>query len=246
MRIGRSSNPAVAEARFKDIAQTREHTGEGVMTINGTLNKTLMMFAIILGTGYLGWTYGAGSSTMIWTGVIGGLILAVITIRKPEYSPYTAPAYAGFEGLALGAISAFFNAAYDGIVMQAVGLTLSIFFIMLLLYRSNVIRATPKFRKGIMVATGGVLLFYVLNLVAGFFGGGVSLFSLGWLGILIQLVIVGIAALNLILDFDMIEKGAKAELPKYAEWYSAFGLVVTLVWLYLELLRLLALLSGRD
>ena len=246
MRIGRSSNPAVAEARLRHIAQAEEYSSDKVMTIDGTLNKTLIMFGILLLTGYFGWTYGAGSTGMIWTGVIGGLILAIVTIARPQYSPYTAPAYAAFQGLAVGAISAFYASLYDGIVMQAVGLTLAIFFVMLMLYRSGTIRATPKFRKGMFIALGGVLIFYVLNLIAGFFGGGVSLFNLGWMGILIQLVIVGIASLMLILDFDNIEKGAKAGLPKFAEWYSAFGLVITLVWLYLELLRLLALLSGRE
>lgn len=246
MRFARSSNPAVAEAKLKHIAQSKEYASDEAMTINGTLNKSLIMFGVLLATAYLGWTYGAGSSGMIWTGIIGGLILAIVTIMKPHYSPYTAPAYAAFEGLAVGAISAVYASFYEGIVLQAVGLTLAIFFVMLLLYRSGTIRATPKFRRGMMIALGGVMVFYVLNLIAGFFGGGVSLFNLGWMGILIQLVIVGIASLMLILDFDNIEKGVKAGLPKFGEWYSAFGLMVTLIWLYLEILRLLALLTGRE
>ena len=246
MRLGKSSNPAVADVRLKRIAETETYASDVPMTIEGTLNKTLILFGIILLTGFVGWTYGQASSSLMWLGLGGGLVLAFYTIARPQHSPYTAPAYAAFEGLALGAISAYFEAAYSGIVMQAIGLTLGIFFVMLLAYRSGKIRATPKFRKGILIATGGVFFFYILNFVAGMFGGGVSLFNLGWMGIGIQLVIIGIASLNLILDFDNIERGAKAELPKFAEWYLGFGLVITLVWLYLELLRLLALIAGRD
>ncbi|MEA2042390.1 MAG: Bax inhibitor-1/YccA family protein [Bacteroidota bacterium] len=246
MRLGKSSNPAIADAKLRKIAETREYTSDRAMTIDGTLNKTLIMFGIILATGYLGWTYGQTSSTYIWTGLIGGLILAFYTIARPHHSPYTAPVYAAFEGLMLGAISGYYEAAFNGIVMQAVGLTLGIFFVMLFAYRSGTIRATPKFRRGMMVALGGVIVFYVLNLVAGFFGGGVELHSMGWMGIGIQLVIVGIASLMLILDFDNIEKGAKSNLPKFFEWYFSFGLVVTLVWLYLEILRLLSFFLGSD
>ena len=183
---------------------------------------------------------------MVGTGAIGGLIVAILTVMKPHLSPYTAPIYALFEGLMVGALSAFYASLFDGIVIKAVGITLSILFIMLVLYKTGTLKATPKFKKGVIIATGGILFFYILNFVFSFFGGGVSFFKLGLIGIGIQLVIIVIASLNLILDFDSIEKGIESGMPKYAEWYGGFGIMVTIVWLYLEILRLLALLSGRD
>ncbi len=246
MRLGRSSNPTISDKQLNRIARAGSLSNSEAMTISGTLNKSVIMFAILIITAYIGFNYSAGSAGMIWGGLIGGFILAIITTVKPQYAPYTAPAYATFEGILLGAVSAYYNAFFDGIIIQAVGLTMSIFFIMLILYRSQVIRATPKFKRGIIIATSGVVFFYLLNLVASLFGAGLSFHKLGGIGIIIQLVIVGIASLNLILDFDMIEKGAENNLPKYAEWYSAFSITVTLVWLYLEILRLLSLISGND
>ncbi len=248
MRFGKTTNPVLSENRFKNIqAQAGVFTEQ--MTLNGTVNKTLLMFLLLLITAGLSWKMTLAGTVnpmiLIWGGAIGGLILAVITVMKPEKSPITAPVYALLEGFFVGAISAMYSGFYDGIVMQAVGLTLSILFVMLILYRTGVIKATPKFKKGIIIATGGVALFYILNLVASFFGGGVSLFNLGIVGIGISLVIVVIAAMNLILDFDMIEKSINTGQPKYVEWFAGFGLMVTLIWLYLEILRLLALLSRR-
>ncbi len=248
MRFGKTTNPVLSENRFKNIqAQAGVFTEQ--MTLNGTVNKTLLMFLLLLITAGLSWKMTSAGTVnpmiLIWGGAIGGLILAVITVMKPEKSPITAPIYALLEGFFVGAISAMYSGFYDGIVMQAVGLTLSILFVMLILYRTGVIKATPKFKKGIIIATGGVALFYILNLVASFFGGGVSLFNLGIVGIGISLVIVVIAAMNLILDFDMIEKSINTGQPKYVEWFAGFGLMVTLIWLYLEILRLLALLSRR-
>ena len=248
MRFGRSSNPVLSEKRFETI-----HTQAGVftesMTLSGTINKTLLLFLLLLITGSLSWRLTVSGSIspgiLIWGGAIGGLIVAFITIAKPEKSPITAPIYALLEGLFVGSISAMYAQFYSGIVIQAVGLTLSIMFVMLILYRTGVIKASPKFKKGIIIATGGVALFYILNLIAGAFGGGVNFFKLGTLGIVISLVIIVIAAMNLILDFDMIEKGVNTGQPKYIEWFAGFGLMVTLVWLYLEILRLLALLSRR-
>lgn len=248
MRFGKTTNPVLSEKRFKSI-----HTQSGVftepMTLNGTVNKTLLLFLLLLITGSFSWRMTLAGSInpmlLIWGGAIGGLVVAIITVMKPEKSPVTAPIYALLEGLFVGSISAFYSKFYSGIVIQAVGLTLSILFVMLILYRTGVIKATPKFKKGIIIATGGVALFYILNIIAGAFGSGVDFFKLGTMGIVISLVIIVIAAMNLILDFDMIEKGINSGEPKYVEWFAGFGLMVTLIWLYLEILRLLALLSRR-
>lgn len=248
MRFGKTTNPVLSEKRFENI-----HSQTGIftepMTLSGTVNKTLLLFLLLLITGSFSWrmtlTGSINPMLLIWTGAIGGLVLAIITIMKPEKSPVTAPIYALLEGLFVGSISAFYSKFYSGIVIQAVGLTLSIMFVMLILYKTGIIKASPKFKKGIIVATGGVALFYILNFIAGAFGGGVDFFKLGIIGIVISLVIIVIAAMNLILDFDMIEKNINSGQPKYVEWFAGFGLMVTLIWLYLEILRLLALLSRR-
>jgi uncharacterized YccA/Bax inhibitor family protein len=247
MRFDKSSNPVFSKNRFDNIAQSGVQSGE-VMTIKGTINKTLLLFGILLLSGAFAWnsvkTGGVGLGLVI-PGAIFGLIIAIVTVFKPQWSPYTAPAYAFFEGLVLGAVSALYAGAYNGIVGQAIGLTLSILFVMLFAYRSGLIKATERFKRIVIIATAGVAVFYVLNFIFSLFGGGVSLGNFGLLGIGIQLAIVVIASLNLILDFDGIEQGAQAGMPKWAEWYSGFGLMVTLVWLYLEILRLLSLLSNR-
>lgn len=248
MRFGKTTNPVLSEKRFESM-----HTQAGVltepMTLSGTINKTLLLFLLLLITGSLSWRMTLSGSInpmlLIWGGAIGGLIIAIFTVMKPEKSPITAPIYALLEGLFVGSISAFYSNFYSGIIIQAVGLTLSILFVMLILYRTGVIKATPKFKKGIIIATGGVAVFYILNLIAGAFGGGVDFFKLGTMGIVLSLVIIVIAAMNLVLDFDLIEKGINTGQPKYVEWFAGFGLMVTLIWLYLEILRLLALLSRR-
>ncbi len=248
MRFGKTTNPVLSEKRFENI-----HANAGVltepMTLSGTINKTLLLFLLLLITGSLSWQMTLSGSInpmlLIWGGAIGGLIVAIFTVMKPEKSPITAPIYALLEGLFVGSISAFYSKFYSGIIIQAVGLTLSILFVMLILYRTGVIKATPKFKKGIIIATGGVAVFYILNLIAGAFGGGVDFFKLGTMGIILSLVIIVIAAMNLVLDFDLIEKGINTGQPKYVEWFAGFGLMVTLIWLYLEILRLLALLSRR-
>ncbi len=248
MRFGKTTNPVLSDKRFENI-QSRAGVFTETMTLNGTLNKTLLLFFFLLITGSLSWQLTLSliinPMVLIWGGAIGGLILAFITVMKPEKSGLTAPIYALLEGLFVGAISAMYNARFGGIVLQAVGLSLAILFVMLILYRTGVLKATAKFKKGIIIATGGVALFYVLNIIAGIFGGGVDFYKLGGVGILISLAIVVIAALNLVLDFDIIEKGIETGQPKYMEWFAGFGLMVTLVWLYLEILRLLALLSRR-
>lgn len=248
MKIGKSSNPVLSEKRFSNVQAGTIESAE-VMTLNGTLNKTILLFTLLLISGYFAWqavATGVAPQAMLIGGIVGGLGLAIATVFKPQWSPITAPLYAIVEGVVVGAVSAIYETMFDGIVLKAVGLTLSVLFIMLVLYRTGTLKATPKFRKGVIVATGGVMFFYILNIIFGAFGGGVSLGNLGLIGILIQLVIVGIASMNLILDFDSIEKGVETGMPKFMEWYSGFGIMVTLVWLYFEILRLLALLSGRD
>lgn len=257
MNLEKSSNPVFGKNIFSQSAISAE---DGVMTVNGTINKTgIMLLIVILAASYT-WgkffvandpsTPGAiPSGVMGWmiAGGIGGFITALITVFSPRRAAMTAPIYAVFEGLFLGAISAMFEAMYPGLVMRAVSLTFGVFFIMLLLYRSGTIRATQKFRTVILAATGGIALVYLVSFIAGMFGAnfgfmtGNSMMSIGF-----SLVVVVVAALNLILDFDMITRGADAMAPKYMEWYGAFGLMVTLIWLYLELLRLLSKIGSRD
>ncbi len=261
MRFGKSTNPALSSRRFENLGRANglqnANVGLGVtqaegevMTLKGVINKTLLLFGILLLTGTIAWKITLAGSfnprILMFVGAIGSLILAFVIIAKPQKSATLAPIYAALEGLFVGSISAFYNAAVEGIVTDAILLTLCVFAVMMILYRSGVIRATPKFRKGLSIAMGGILLFYLLNFVFSLFGSGVSLFRLGVIGIGIQLFIVGIAAMSLVSDFDMIERNLEQRFPKYMEWYSGFGLMVTLIWLYLEILRLLALFAGRD
>jgi uncharacterized YccA/Bax inhibitor family protein len=220
------------------------------MTITGTVNKTAMSLIVLLVAAMYVWGKGAqGQLPMfwVWGGVIGGFVVAMVTTFKPVWAPYTTPLYAALEGLALGGISYVFEQMYPGIVAQAVFLTFGTLGALLFAYRSGIIRATENFKLGVFAATGGIGLVYLLSFVLGFFGISVPLIhSSGTFGILFSVFVVVIAALNLVLDFDFIEQGAERGAPKYMEWYGAFGLLVTLVWLYLEILRLLAKLQSRD
>jgi uncharacterized YccA/Bax inhibitor family protein len=178
---------------------------------------------------------------LLWTGVIGGLIFCLITSFKSEWAPITAPIYALLEGLVIGGLSAFFEMAYPGIVVQAAGLTFGTLFVMLMAYKSGLIQATEKFKLGVIAATGGIALLYLVSLVMSMFGKPIGfIHEGGTFGILFSGFVVVIAALNLVLDFDFIRQGSEQGAPKYMEWYGAFALIVTLVWLYLEILRLLA------
>jgi uncharacterized YccA/Bax inhibitor family protein len=180
-------------------------------------------------------------------GLVGGFICAIVTVFKKEWSPVTAPLYALLEGLALGGFSAIFEMRYPGIGIQAVGLTFGTLFALLVVYRSGMIRVTQKFRLGVFAATGGIALFYILEMVLGFFGVQfTSINGSGAIGIGFSLIVVGIAALNLVLDFDFIEQGVQHGAPRYMEWYGAFGIMVTLVWLYIEILRLLSKMRSRN
>tara|TARA_Y100001949_G_C15980336_1_gene328057 strand:- start:989 stop:1741 length:753 start_codon:yes stop_codon:yes gene_type:complete len=242
----RSGNPALSANTFTAIPHV---VGQEVMTIGGTVNKTAMALAILFITATYVWGQGtAGTLPMglIWGGFIGGFIVAMVTVFKHAWAPYTTPLYAAFEGAALGGISFIFEQQYPGIVSQAIFLTFGTLGALLVAYRSGIIKATENFKLGVAAATGGIFLVYLLSFIVGFFGVEVPLIhSSGTFGILFSLFVVVIAALNLVLDFDFIEEGAERGAPKYMEWYGAFGLLVTLIWLYLEILRLLAKLQSR-
>ena len=241
----RSGNPALGAATFTRLAPVSEAEA---MTIGGTVNKTALALFILLITASYVWSRGADASLGVWIGLgaIGGFITAIATVFKPTWAPLTTPAYAALEGLALGGISVAFESSYPGIVSQAVFLTFGTLGALLLAYRSGVIRATENFKLGVVAATGGIAFVYLISFILGFFGVSIPLIhSSGTFGILFSVFVVVIAALNLVLDFDFIEQGAARQAPKYMEWYGAFGLLVTLVWLYLEILRLLAKLQDR-
>lgn len=248
-----SGNPTLNQNTFLDVGSGRVLSGDGAMTMNGTVNKTAFLLILALVGAMFSWSRYAGPESiaglmpLAMGGAIGGLILALATVFKKTWAPITAPLYAAVEGVFIGAISVIFEARFPGIVMQAVGLTFGVMAAMLMAYRSGLIRATEKFKLGIVAATGGVLLLYLANFVMGFFGHSIGFISSNSaMGIGFSLVVVVIAALNLILDFDLIEQGVAQGAPKYMEWYGAFALVVTLVWLYLELLRLLSKVQSRN
>jgi len=244
----RTSNPALSQSAFG---------GEGVaygdgMTISGAVNKTGILLICVVATAAWTWNrfLNLGPESvmpLIALGGIGGLIFALVTVFKKSWAPITAPIYALLEGLVLGGISAIYEVQFKGIPMQAVGLTFGTLVALLLAYRSGLIRVTEKFRLGVVAATGGIAAFYFLTWILSFFKITFpSIYGAGPLGIGISVVVVIVASLNLVLDFDFIESGARVGAPKYMEWYAAFGLMVTLIWLYLEILRLLAKLRSRD
>ncbi len=247
MDTTKSGNPALNEKVFKKYgayASTEE------MTVGGTVNKTVLLFLLLIASAAWVWsrfvTTGSGTGLM-YLGFIGGFILAIITAFKVQWSPYTVPVYAVFEGLALGGLSAVFEAMYPGIVMKAVALTFGVFFMMLFLYRSRIIKVTQRFTMGVVAATGGIAVVYLVSWIASLFGANLGfLYGGSGLSIGLSLFIVAIAALNLVLDFAFIDRVSAAGAPKFMEWYGAFGLMVTLVWLYIEILRLLANLSSRQ
>ncbi|MDQ1109635.1 putative YccA/Bax inhibitor family protein [Stenotrophomonas rhizophila] len=251
----RSGNPALSESTFLDLASGSVVTSpDQVMTINGTVNKTGILLLLTVLTAAFAWSQTIGADgqiapgAMIYAigGAIGGLVLALVTVFKKEWSPVTAPMYALVEGFFLGAISAVFEARFPGIVFQAVLLTFGTLFALLAAYRSGLIKVTENFKLGVVAATGGIALLYLASFVLSFFNINVPVIhEASWLGIAFSLFVVVVAALNLVLDFDFIETGAAARAPKYMEWYGAFGLMVTLVWLYVEFLRLLSKIQQR-
>ncbi|SHI47722.1 Uncharacterized membrane protein, YccA/Bax inhibitor family [Tangfeifania diversioriginum] len=253
INLSKTSNPVLTEKRFgrESIASSE------AMTVNGTINKTALMLLLVVAAAMFTWNkfFGvtnpeaASSAVMPWVfaGGIGGFITALVTIFRPKSSGISAPIYAVFEGLLLGGLSAVFESMYSGIVVRAVALTLAVFAIMLFVYRSGIIKVNRKFMLGVVAATGGIALVYFVSFIAGMFGANLSfLHGSGTFSIGFSLVVVGVAALNLVLDFSFIDRASQSGAPKYMEWYGAFGLMVTLVWLYLEILRLLAKLAGRD
>jgi len=251
MDLFKSGNPALSEKALNSVSMSTNYAES--MTLRGTLNKFGFMLLMLMGSAFYSWkefTDGGNVTMLIWIGLIGGLVVALIITFKKEWAPYLAPAYGLLEGLFLGAISAYYNEAFatkaPGIVMNAVGLTFGTAIAMYFLYSFKIIKATEKFKSVIMMATAGIAVFYLLSMVVRMFGVEMSFLHEGSLmGIGFSLVVVAVAALNLILDFDMIEQGTAAGAPKYMEWYCAFGLMVTIIWLYLEILRLLSKLGDR-
>ena len=219
------------------------------MTIQGTVEKTILALAILVVAAAYTWNQGVGNphaGGLMMLGVFGGFAAAMATTFRPHWAPNTAPIYAALEGLALGGISIVFETRYPGLVGQAVFLTFGTLAVLLVAYRAGVLRATDQFRRVMVAATGGIMLFYLASFVLGFFGVGMPLIhGSGPFGIVFSLVVTAVAAFNLVLDFDFIERGASRGAPNYMEWYGAFGLLVTLVWLYLEMLRLLSKLQER-
>ncbi len=244
-----SSNPALTDRIF---AKERVTTSTEVMTIEGTKYKTLIMLGLVILGAIYTWrlAFMDSPSVVMWmiVGGIGGLITALITVFSPKSAHITAPIYSVMQGLMLGGLSAFMAASYGlGIITQAVGLTFATFFFMLILYQSRTIKVTDKFRMGVFAATGAVALMYFISFILSLFGVSIGfIHDGGIISIVISLVVIGIAALNLTLDFDFIERSANMGAPKYMEWYGAFGLMVTLIWLYIEFLRLLSKLNRRN
>ena len=237
--FGRSGNPAFTKNFESNGAIPQSER----MTLDGAVNKTAILLALCFGGAFIGWNFPA----LTLPGLIIGTILAFVTIfRNPSKAGATAPFYAGFEGIALGGITVFAEMQYPGIGIQAIGLTFGILASLLFCYKSGIIKPTENFRLMIFSATMGIALLYLISFIMSFFGSGIGfIHSNGLFGIGFSLFVVGIAALNLVLDFDFIEEGAEQGLPKYMEWYGAFSLMVTLVWLYIEILRLLMKLRSR-
>jgi uncharacterized YccA/Bax inhibitor family protein len=243
-----SSNPVLKEKTFENV---RAFGDAQTMTLDGTVNKTGVLLLCAIATSSWTWHLARSSDPSavglpLIVGLIGGLVVALATVFKPAWSPVTAPLYALLEGLVLGGISALTEMRFPGIAIQAVMLTLGTLVCMLVLYRARVIRATESFKMGIVAATGGICLVYLVSIGLGFFGIQIpKIYEAGWIGIAFSLFVVTIAALNLVLDFDLIETGAAQGAPKYMEWYGGFAVMVTLIWLYLEILRLLSKLRSR-
>ena len=237
--FGRSGNPAFT--RNFENAETFSQTER--MTLDGAVNKTAILLALCFAGAFAGWNVPA----LAMPGLIIGTILAFVTIfRSPAKAGSTAPFYAAFEGMALGGITVFAEMQYPGIGIQAIGLTFGILASLLFCYKSGIIKPTENFRLMVFSATMGIAILYLVSFIMSFFGSGIGfIHSNGLFGIGFSVFVVGIASLNLVLDFDFIEDGAEKGLPQYMEWYGAFSLMVTLVWLYIEILRLLMKLRSR-
>jgi uncharacterized YccA/Bax inhibitor family protein len=258
MPLMKTSNPALSDNTFRDLPGVQYGRGGLIdaanrMTLSGTVNKTGILLICALATA--AWTWHsfiqshdiADVMPLMLVGMFGGLIFGLVTSFKKEWAPVTAPIYALLEGLLLGGLSAVMDLRYPGIGIQAVSLTFGTLFVLLIAYQSGLIKVTQKFRLGVIAATGGIFFFYLAQMLLGFFG--IRFYSIngsGVIGIGFSLIVVAVAALNLVLDFDFIEQGVGMGAPKYMEWYGAFGIMVTLVWLYIEILRLLTKLQRRN
>ena len=250
-RFDKSNNPFFNEKSIDKVKtvdslggdQLINRSDEGYMTINGAVNKTLMLFGLLMLTSV--YSYIAPSMILFWGGMFGGLIVLFIAHRKPHMAPTLAPIYALVEGLFVGSASAMYAMAFDGIILQAVTLTLGALFAMLVLYRTGLIQVTQKFRSGVMMATGAIMFVYLISIIGHFVGFNVPyIHDSTPLGIGISVVIIGVACMNLLLDFDNFERAAANRSPKYMEWMAGMGLLVTLVWLYIEMLRLISKLQS--
>ncbi len=259
---GGASGIAAAFSRAEMAPIPPETTTGARMTVGGTLTATGVLFVLLLATGWIGWSQVTQSEVTglnaqgqvvtqvvtdfpgwVWFPMIGGVIIGLVTAFKPKLARVTAPLYALGYGFAIGAISHMYDLQYDGIVLQAIGATLAVFLVMFLLYATRIIKVTKRFVVGVIAATGGIFVLYLAGAIASLFGADIAFWNDPTpLGIGISVVICIVAALNLAIDFAFIEQASKAGMPKYMEWYGAFGLTVTLVWLYLEMLRLLSLL----
>jgi uncharacterized YccA/Bax inhibitor family protein len=244
--IERSSNPMFSEKIF---ANQQAFTDSQLMTVQGTVNKTFILFALLMFPALYVWNIAfSGGSVLPFVigGAVVGLISALVAIFKPATSPYTAPIYAVGEGLLLGGISAMFESLYNGIVFQAVSLTFGTLFIMLFAYKAGYIKVTEKFRAGVIAATGGIAFVYFISWIMGMFGVHLPMIHEGgMIGIGFSLLVIVVASLNLVLDFDFIETSARQGAPKFMEWFAGMGLLMTLIWLYLEFLRLLSKLNRQ-
>ncbi len=243
----RATNPLLSENALKTREQSFYSTD--IMTIDGTINKIGILLLLAAGMAFLSWMmFGGTNLVQVWMiiGAIGGFITALVTVFNKQLSGITAPVYALFEGVFLGCFSGYMESIFPGIAFQAVCLTFFVLFSLLLVYKARVIRVTDNFRMGVFAATGAIALYYLFSFILGFFGITVPfIHDTGLFGIGFSVVVVIVASLNLVLDFDFIERGSRSNLPKYMEWYGAFGLMVTLIWLYIELVRLLAKLRSR-
>jgi uncharacterized YccA/Bax inhibitor family protein len=246
----RSSNPALTNNAFSGYGYVNRAEA---MSIQGVVYKTLILILLTLLTAGWTWTkfYQSGNdpasiSLLMMVGLIGGFILALVTVFKQTWAPTTALFYALFEGLFIGGLSATLEAQFSGIVIQATGLTFGTLIAMLLAYQSGLIKPTENFKLGVVAATGGIMIVYLVTMALSLFGIHVPyIYGGGWFGIGFSLFVIVIAALNFIIDFDFIEQGAARGAPKYMEWYGAFALMVTLIWLYVEFLRLLSNMRSR-
>ena len=239
----RSGNPVLTSNAFNLQSDYSDK-----MTIGGTVNKTFLTLMIVIGSAYYSWTYISVTNILVFPSLIGALIVGIITMKKKIWAPITVPIYGVLQGIFLGVVSNIFNSMYDGIVITAISYTLCILFALLSIYRLGIIKPTENFKLGVASATIGIAILYAVNLGMSIFDSGIplmdvnnsSMYSIGF-----SLFVIVIASMNLVVDFDFIEEGAEKGAPKYMEWYGAFGLMVTLVWLYLEILKLLAKMNSR-